>query len=150
MLSETGKFDRDLQLYHITIVRTHDASVLLSRWLLTLEQQILLMELSNPSFSNKFFFNQWLPLISINIVFMHSWDENTVFHDAWLRCRFYSPHALRQKTLNNNDQWPEPGCWPVVFVKTMVCCGCWFLQAQKNWFCSLLFKHCLVTKFHCF
>ena len=42
------------------------------------------------------------------------------------------------KTLRNND--PEPGCWPAVFVKTMVCCRCLFLQAQKNWFCPLLFK----------
>ena len=27
-----------------------------------------------------------------------------------------------------------------VFVKTMVCCGCSFLQVQKNWFCLLIFK----------
>ena len=40
-----------------------------------------------------------------------------------------------RKTLNNND--PNQVCWPAVFVKTMVCCGCSFLQAQKNWFCSL-------------
>ena len=46
--------------------------------------------------------------------------------------------APNGKTLN--DKWPEPGCWPAVFLKTMVCCGCSVLQAQKNRFCLLLFK----------
>ena len=27
-----------------------------------------------------------------------------------------------------------------VFIKAIVCCRCSFLQAQKNWFCPLLFK----------
>ena len=35
---------------------------------------------------------------------------------------------------------PEPGCWPAVFVKTMVCWGCSFSWAQKTWLWSLLFK----------
>ena len=37
------------------------------------------------------------------------------------------------------QQWPEPGCWPAVFVKTMVCWGCSLSRAQKTWL-SLLFK----------
>lgn len=36
--------------------------------------------------------------------------------------------------------WLEPGCWVAVFVKTMACCGCSFLLAQKNWYCPLLFR----------
>ena len=39
-----------------------------------------------------------------------------------------------------NLERSELACCPSVFVKTMVCCGCSFLQAQKNWFCPLLFK----------
>ena len=38
------------------------------------------------------------------------------------------------------QQWPEPGCWPVVFVKTMVFWGCSVSRAQKAWLWSLLFK----------
>ena len=38
------------------------------------------------------------------------------------------------------QQWPEPGCWPAVFVKTMVCWGCSVSRAQKTWLWSLLFK----------
>lgn len=45
----------------------------------------------------------------------------------------------RRQTADLKWQWPEQGCWPAVFVKTMVCCGHSFLQAQKTWFCSSLF-----------
>ena len=38
------------------------------------------------------------------------------------------------------EQWPAPGCGQAFFVKIMVCCGCEFLQAQKTWFRSLLFR----------
>jgi len=56
------------------------------------------MGLSNPSFSKKFFFNKWLPYILINMVFMHSCDENILFHDrVTADYRFYSPQALRLK-----------------------------------------------------
>ena len=51
-------------------------------WLLTLEQQILFMALSNPSSVNKSFFNQWLPYISIKMVFTHSWDENRLLLES--------------------------------------------------------------------
>ena len=34
--------------------------------MLKLEQQILFTEISNPSFSNKFVFNQWLPYFSLS------------------------------------------------------------------------------------
>ena len=37
------------------------------------------------------------------------------------------------------EQWPEPGCWPALFVKTMVCRGCSVSRAQKTWLWSLLF-----------
>jgi len=33
-----------------------------------------------PRSATSFSFNQWLPYISLNMVSMHSWDENTVFH----------------------------------------------------------------------
>ena len=33
---------------------------------------------------HKFFFNQWLTYISINMVSMHSWGEKTLFHDGVL------------------------------------------------------------------
>ena len=38
------------------------------------------------------------------------------------------------------QQWPEPGCWPAGFLKTMVCWGCSVSRAQKTWLWSLLFK----------
>ena len=50
-----------------------------------LECQILIVESylqSNPLFSNRFFSNQWLSFISINMEFMHTWDENILFHDG--------------------------------------------------------------------
>ena len=48
------------------IARTHHASVSLCRWMLKLEEQIFFTELLNPSFSNKFVFNQWLPYFSLS------------------------------------------------------------------------------------
>ena len=43
----------------------------------------LFKELLNPLFSINFFFNQWFPYISINMVFTHSWHENTIiFQDG--------------------------------------------------------------------
>ena len=44
------------------------------------------------------------------------------------------------------QQWPEPGCWPAVFVKTMVCWGCSVSRAQKTLLWSLLFKVFLVHR----
>lgn len=66
------------------IARTRAAKVPLFYWLLSLEQQMLFMELSNPSFSNKFSSSQWLPYILINTAFMHSCNKNTFpwWHDG--------------------------------------------------------------------
>ena len=60
----------------------------------------------------------------------------------WRHFPWYKGGRLRRKTQITMKQWSElsNSCSPAVFVKTMVCCGCSFLQAQKNWFCSLLFN----------
>ena len=59
----------------------------------------------------------------------------TVTIKLWRSCQ---PSAIfNRKT--TNEKWPEQGCWAAVFVKTMVCCGCSFLQAQKNLLHMLIF-----------
>ena len=48
--------------------------------------------------------------------------------------------SLSQRPFHMEDLrqlWPEPGCWPAVFVKAMVFS---VSRAQKTWLWSLLFK----------
>ena len=71
----------------------------------------------------------------------HRWSQNKtdVGNYCWKFDEFQTSrnnakqHAKRCKRVcrrtqhvaeDLRQQWPEPGCWPAVFVKTMVCWGC--------------------------
>ena len=72
-------------------------------WLLKIKWQILFMGLSNSSFSQKVISNQWLPYISIKMVFMHSWDENTLWHDGFTK--FTHPRSIGMLSMSSKIAW---------------------------------------------
>ena len=61
-----------------------------------------------------------------------------LYYKYYRQIAIWSFLLLHYQREDLRQQWPEPGCWPAVFVKTMVCWGCPVLRVQKTWLWSLL------------
>ena len=93
-------------------------------------------------------YSQWRPLCVVQEMFCDNWYIMSTCrrnysleyeHVVWIekmKCTSRSG-LLKGKGLDSNDR--IIGCR-----ESRVCCGCLFLQAQKNWFCPLIFKDFLL------
>ena len=74
------------------------------------------------------------------VVRISTWSQHSDCEGLETRNQTLPPRFTARCGEDLRQQWPEPGCWPAAFVKTMVCWGCSVSRAQKTWLWSLLFK----------